>query len=71
MQSLSDDAYDLWLDNAVTREFLEHAKQELSDLRKEDRVSGRSIEEIAMNAIATQSQIDCLEKLISWRPKHG
>lgn len=69
--SLNDDAYDLWLENAVTREFLESAKQELSDLMKEDRVSGRSIEEIAMNAIATQSKIDCLEKLISWRPKHG
>ena len=70
-RSLTDDAYQLWLDNAVTQQFLEHARQELSGLKSQDRVAGDSIEKIAFNAIAVQSQIDCLEQILSWRPEHG
>ncbi len=69
--SLADDAYDLWKDNQVTRAFFEHLKKELSSLEQQDRANARSIEEIAIDAIATQSQIDCIRSLISWRPEHG
>ena len=71
MSRMTDDAYQLWLDNAVTQQFLEHARQELSGLKSQDRVAGDSIEKIAFNAIAVQSQIDCLEQILSWRPEHG
>jgi hypothetical protein len=71
MSSLSDDAYQLWLENEVTQAFLGYVKQELNGLKTQDRVTSRSIEQIAIDAIATQSEIDCLQKVISWRPKHG
>ena len=71
MRSLTDDAYQLWLDNAVTQQFLEMANEKLSGLRSQDRVTTGSIEKIAFNAIAVQSQIDCLEQILSWRPEHG
>jgi|JI9StandDraft_2_1071091.scaffolds.fasta_scaffold156979_2 hypothetical protein len=71
MRSLTDDAYQLWLDNAVTQQFLEMANERLSGLRSQDRVTTGSIEQIAFDAIAVQSQIDCLEQILSWRPEHG
>mgnify|MGYP000697916587 FL=1 len=71
MRSLTDDAYQLWLDNAVTQQFLEMANEKLSGLRSQDRVTTGSIEQIAFDAIAVQSQIDCLEQILSWRPEHG
>jgi hypothetical protein len=61
----------LWLENAVTHEFLEYISQEIDSLRSQDRVAGDSIEKIAFNAIATQSQIDCIERIQNWRPEHG
>ena len=70
-RSLNDDAYILWLENAVTHEFLEHISQELDALKSQDRVAGDSIEKIAFNAIAAQSQIDCIERIQNWRPEHG
>lgn len=70
-RSLTDDAYQLWQNNEVTHLFLEYVKQELNGLRSQDRVSERSIEKIAIEAIAVQSQIDCLEKILKWRPEHG
>lgn len=70
-RSLTDDAYQLWLDNAVTQQFLEMANERLSGLRSQDRVTTGSIEQIALDAIAVQSQIDCLEQILSWRPEHG
>lgn len=70
-RSLTDDAYQLWLDNAVTQQFLEMANEKLSGLRSQDRVTTGSIEQIAFDAIAVQSQIDCLEQILSWRPEHG
>lgn len=70
-RSLTDDAYQLWLDNAVTQQFLEMANERLSGLRSQDRVTTGSIEQIAFDAIAVQSQIDCLEQILSWRPEHG
>lgn len=71
MSRISDDAYMLWLENAVTHEFLEYISQELEVLKSQDRVAGDSAERIAFNAIAVQSQIDCLEKIQKWRPEHG
>lgn len=71
MRSLSDDAYQLWLENAVTNEFLKFISAELDGLRSQDRVSGNTVEQIAINAIATQSQIDCYEAIQNWRPEHG
>lgn len=71
MRSLTDDAYQLWLDNEVTQQFLEMANERLSGLRSQDRVTTGSIEQIAFDAIAVQSQIDCLEQILSWRPEHG
>jgi len=70
-RSLTDDAYQLWQDNEVTHLFLEYVRQELSGLKSQDRVAGDSIEKIAINAIAVQSQIDCLEQILKWRPEHG
>ena len=71
MRSLSDDAYPLWLDNAVTDEFLKYVSEKLNGLKSQDRVTSGSIEQIAIDAIATQSQIDCYEAILSWRPEHG
>ena len=70
MQRLNEDAYPLWLENAVTSQFIEWARDELAQLKKQDRVASGSIERIAIDAIATQSRIDCLEQVLSWRPKH-
>lgn len=70
-RSLTDDAYQLWLDNEVTQQFLGMANEKLSGLRSQDRVTTGSIEQIAFDAIAVQSQIDCLEQILSWRPEHG
>lgn len=71
MRSLTDDAYQLWQDNEVTQQFLGMANEKLSGLRSQDRVTTGSIEQIAFDAIAVQSQIDCLEQILSWRPEHG
>lgn len=70
MPKFNEDAYALWMDNAVTQSFMKDIDHQIKVLRESDRASGSTIEDIAMRAIETQAQIDLLLEIQKWRPEN-
>jgi len=65
---ITQDQYDLWKENVVTRRLLIELKIDLLSALDNYSSSG-TIEEIAKRTIKTEAEITVLENVISWKPQ--
>lgn len=65
---ITEDQYNLWKENVVTRKLMIELKIDLLSAQCSYSSSG-SIEDIAKRTIKTESEITVLENVIKWKPQ--
>lgn len=68
--SVTKDAYELWLQNDVTRMFLLEAEKEFLSTAIQPCTLG-SIEQIAISEIKRSSECSIWEQVLDWSPDFG
>ena len=67
---MNKEAYLLWKDNEVTRQFLKEIQEGMADHVK-DKCYGATVEKAGMNAIIRKAKIEVFEKVLEWKPQEA
>ena len=68
--NISRDAYELWMDNIVTKRFFLGLELQLLEKREDYSAAGRdSIEKIALDCVKNAEHCETLEAIIDWMPQ--
>lgn len=71
--NVTKDAYELWLQNDVTRMFRLQMECEYLDLtlRTINKFGSSTMEQIAMAELVRSANVECLESVLDWSPDFG
>ena len=67
---MNKEAYLLWKDNEVTRQFLKEIQEGMADHVK-DKCYGATVEKAGMNAIIRKAKIEVFELVLEWKPQEA